>query len=249
MGKRNHGICLYMTVEEFFTEYVKNNNLEKTEILIVSRDVVSDIKKKEKYNYISYTSKYDNIEFVPELLPTPASMEFAYGNNTERFEEAYDGHLRSDDTYTAIICIADMVVNDGLDVILLSSKAEFASRFPYILKDFVYESLGMKIRLSEELIDADSEEEYESLIDDIGEIEDIRTMIEVGKKELMGEANPTDAFFNQFMEDADVKYRKLLMTKDVKQLVKLGTEKGLRMSRRKSKEELVDMLVKEVFGE
>lgn len=247
-NKRTHGICLYMTVEEFFTEYVKNNDLEMTQILIISRDVIADIKTKEKYNYISYSSKYDNIDFVPELLPTPSSLEYAYGDDKTRFIESYDGHLRDDDPFTSIICIADMVVNDGIDVILLSSKAEFASRFPYLLKDFVFEILGLKIRLSEELIEVDSEEEYEKLISDIGDIDDIKTLIEVNKKELIEDKSSPENFFNHFMEDAPMKYRKILMTKEVEQLINLGKEKGLRLSRRKPKEELVDILVKEVFG-
>lgn len=247
-NKRTHGICLYMTVEEFFTEYVKNNDLDMTQILVISRDVTADIKTKEKYNYISYSSKYDNIDFVPELLPTPTSLEYAYGDDKTRFIEAYDGHLRGDDPFTSIICIADMVVNDGIDIILLSSKAEFASRFPYLLKDFVFETLGLKIRLSEELTDADSEEEYRQLISDIGDIDDIKTLIDVNKRELMEDKSSPENFFNHFMEDAPMKYRKILMTKEVEQLISLGKEKGLRLSRRKPKEELVDVLVKEVFG-
>lgn len=246
--KRTHGMCLYMTVEEFFTEYVKNNDLEMTQILIVSRDVVADIKTKENYNYISYSSKYDNIDFVPELLPSPASLEFAYGDNKERFIEAYDGRLRDQETFTSLICIADMVVNDGIDVILLSSKAEFASGFPYILKDFMFENLGLKIRLSEELTEADSEEEQQELISDIGDIEDIQTLLDIAKRELMDEEDSPENFFNHFMEDAPTKYRKILLSKDVEQIIKLGKEKGLRMSRRRPKEDLVDMIVKEVFG-
>lgn len=248
MDKKRTGICLYMTVEEFFTEYVKNNDLEMTQILIISRDVVADIKTKEKYNCILYSSKYDNIDFVPELLPTPSSLEFAYGDDKERFYENYDGHLRSDEAFTSLICIADMVVNDGIDVILLTSKAEFASRFPYVLKDFMFENLGLKIRLSEELTEVDSEEEYQKLISDIGDIEDIKTLIDVNKRELMEDKSSPENFFNHFMEDAPMKYRKILMTKEVEQLINLGKEKGLRMSRRKPKEELVDILVKEVFG-
>lgn len=246
--KRTHGICLYMTVEEFFTEYVKNNDLEMTQILVISRDVTADIKTKENYNYISYSSKYDNIDFIPELLPTPASLEFAYGDNKERFYEHYDGHLRDEKAITTLVCIADMVVSDGIDVILLSSKADFASGFPYFLKDFIFEILGLKVRLSEELIDADSEEEYENLISDIGDIDDIKTLIEVNKRELIEDKTSTENFFNRFMEDAPTKYRKILMTKEVDQIISLGKEKGLRMSRRRPKEELVDMIVKEVFG-
>ena len=248
-SKRKHGMILYMTIEEFFTGYVKTNNLNRTQIIIVSRDVTADIKTNEKYNNITYSSKYDNIDFVPSLLPPPSSMEFAYGDDKSRFMEAYEGHLLSDETFTDIICIADMVVNDGVDVIMLSSKAEFASQFPYFLKDFVHDKIGLKICLSEQLSGAESDEEYEKLITDIGDIDDIKTLIDYNKKELSEDHTSEEEFFNRFMEDAPIKYKKVLMTKDIDYILSLGRDKGLRLNKRKSKEELVNAIVVDVFGE
>lgn len=249
MNKRTHGMILYMTVEEFFTSYVKANNLDKTQIIIVSRDVTADIKTNEKYNNITYASKYDNVDFVPSLLPSPSSMEYAYGDDKTRFIEAYEGHLLSDDVFTDIVCIADMVVNDGIDVILLSSKAEFASQFPYFLKDFVHDKLGLKICLSEQLADAESDEEYENLVSDIGDIEDIKALIEYNKKELSEGQTSAEEFFNKFMEDAPTKYKKVLMTKDIDYILSLGKEKGLRLNKRKPKEELINTIVADTFGD
>lgn len=248
MKKRNHAILLYMTIEEFFTEYVKSNRLDNAQILIVSRDVVGDIKIKESYSKISYESRYDNITFVPSLIPSVASMEYVYGDDKSRFTEMYEGHLLGDDVFADILCIADMVVNDGIDVILLSSKGDFASTFPYILKDFVYKQLGINICLSEQLAEAESEEEYEQLLS-LGDMDEIRTLLEFNKKELTEGRATADEFFNRFMEDAPMKYRKILMTKDKDYIIDLGKEKGIRMNRRKSKEELIDILVKEVFGD
>lgn len=245
--KINHAVLIYMTVEEFFTEYVKMNDLSKTQIIIISRDVITDIKKKEQYNNITYSSKYDNVEFVPSLLPTPSSMEYIYGDDKTRFIEAYDSHLLSDESFSDLLCIADMVVNDGIDVILLSSRAEYASRFPYYLKEFTFDKFGLNICLSEELKEADTDEEYEACLN-LGDIDDIKTLIDYNKKELTEGKVSAEEFFNRFMEDAPTKYRKILMTKDVEYLVSLGKDKGLRLSRRKPKESLVDTIVKEVFG-
>lgn len=245
--KRNLGMILYMPIEEFFTEYVRNNNLGNTQILIISRDVVADIKEKEKYNNINYLSRYDNVTFVPSLLPNPASMEFAYGDDKTRFVEAYEGHLLGDEAFTDLICITDMAVNDGIDIILLSSKAEFASKFPYFLKEFASDKLGVNICLSEQLKDADNDEEYNKLLE-LGDVDEIKTLLEYNMKELT-EGKVSEAFFNRFMENAPMKYRKVLMTKDVDYLIRLGKDKGLHLSRRKSKEELIDKLVQEVFGE
>lgn len=247
MRKRKHAIFLYMTIEEFFTEYVKNNNLDNTQILIISRDIVADVKKKEGYNNISYFSKYDNIDFVPSLLPTPTSMEYVYGDDKSRFVEVYEGHLLGDDVFTDIICIADMVVNDGIDVIMLSSKAEFASTFPYALKDFIYNMLGLNVCLAEQLAEAETDEEYEKLLE-LGDTDDIRKLISQSKKDLTEGKVSEEEFFNKFMEDAPMKYRKILMTKDKDYVISIGKDKGLRMSRRKTKEELIDIITKEVFG-
>ena len=244
---REPGNCIYMTTEEFFTEYVKNNNLEKTQIIIVSRDVVSDIQTNDKFTKIAYDSKYDNIDFVATLLPTPQSMEYAYGDDKTRFFEIYEGHLLSDDVFNDIICIVDMVVNDGIDIVILSSKAEFKSRFPYAIKDFVYDKFGLIIRLSEELADAESEEEYNNLISNIGDVDEIKSLVDYYKAELT-ENKSVDEFVNRFMEDAPIKYRRILLTKTPEYVINLGKEKGLHLSRRKSLEELVDAVVERVFG-
>ena len=246
--KQKYGFCLYMTAEDFFTEYVKNNSLDRTQILIVSRDFVGDIKEKQKYNTITYQSRYDNIDFVPSLLPNPASLEFAYSDSKERFHDAYEGHLLGDDAFSDLICIVDMVVNDGVNIILLSSRAEFKSTFPYFIKDFVLDKFGMKICLAEELEEAESEEEYNRIITDIRDVEEIRTLLDFHKRELTEDKTSSEEFFNQFMEDAPVKYRKVLMTKDIPYLISMANEKGLHVSRRKSKEFIVDAIVKEVFG-
>lgn len=249
MKNVSHGMILYMTIEEFFTEYVKSNDLERTQIIIVSRDVTADIKNRERYNNIVYSSKYDNIDFVPSLIPTPESMEFAYSDDKTRFIEAYEGHLLSDDVFTDIICIVDMVVNDGINIILLSSRAEFKSQFPYFLKDFIYERFGLKICLSEQLAESETEEEYTKLIQDIGDVEEIKLLLEQSKIDLTDDASSAEEFFNRFMEDAPVKYRRVLMTKDKEALLEFSKEKGLHISRRKTKEEIVDMIVNEVFGD
>ena len=245
--KITHGVIIYMTLEEFFTEYVKNNCINRTQILIISRDVTADIKQKERYNNILYSSRYDNVDFVPSLLPTPSSLEYAYGDDKTRFMEAYEGHLLSDEVFTDIICIADMVVNDGVDVIMLSSKAEFASQFPYYLKDFFYDKLGLKVCLGEQLAEAETDEEYDALLE-LGDIDDIRTIIDYNKKELTEGRTSAEEFFNHFMEDAPTKYRKILQTKDVDYIVELGKDKGLRLNRRKPKDELIDAITKEIFG-
>lgn len=246
-NKRTHPMLLYMPVEEFFTEYLRNNKLDQTQIMVISRDVIADIKVKEQYNNISYSSRYDNVTFVPSLLPTPSSMEYAYGDDKTRFYEAYEGHLLSDDAFTDILCIVDIVVNDGIDVIMLSSKSEFASRFPYFLKEFIFDKLGVNVCLSEQLRDATSEEEYEKLLE-LGDMDEIRVLLEYNKKELTEGKVSADEFFNKFMEDAPAKFRKILMTKDIDHLICFGKEKGLRLSKRKSKEQIVDMIVEEVFG-
>lgn len=249
--KRKTGVILYLTTEDFFMNYVKKNPLNTTQIIIISRDIISSIKKKEQYNSILYDSKYDNIDFVPTLLPTPSSLEYAYGDDKSRFREAYEGHLLGDDEFSDILCIADMVVNDGIDVILLSSKAEFASTFPYILKELVQRTIGLNICLGEQLAEAETDEEYDKLLD-LGDIEEIKRLISYNMVQILSggidEKDASKIFFNRFMENAPTKYRKILMTKSEEELLKMAREKGLRLSRKKSKDEIINAITTEVFG-
>ena len=71
---------MFIDIETLVTDYAKDHDLAKWEILIVSREIVGTLALRSSSSYgittdVEFESKYENIEFVPSLRPTPSMLE------------------------------------------------------------------------------------------------------------------------------------------------------------------------------
>ena len=235
------GSLLIMTIDELFMKFGKDKDLKQYQILVVSRDIITNIQKKLN-NDQTYESKYDNIDFVPSLLPTVAAMEFAYGDNEETFFQAYESNLISDETMIDLVSIVDMVVSDNLDVIIVVSILDMKSKFPYFLRNFIVERFKLNCYIYEELLDDESLNPS-----DIGNVEEIKTILDYYKASFAESENAKVEFFNRFTDNMNQKFKSILLSKSVEELVKYANKHGLHVNKRKPKEEIVETLCKKMF--
>lgn len=240
---------LYMTTTELLLKYVvhKDLNLPLTrddhEILVISRDIITAITKKSgSVNSVVYESKYDNIDFLPSLFPTPKVMEIITNSGyiSGKPKTSYIAQLENvDGPYTDCLAIVGLLLdNPDITVILMCSDEEM-SQLHYIeyLCDFL-ESEFEVMAYSYDEWDKDKNVT-------IGDVNSIREKYETNKKAAMS-SNSADIeiYFNNLTEDiADVIYSKLEKL-SINELVKFANDKGIYVNRRKPKDEIIDVIIK-----
>jgi hypothetical protein len=145
--KPTAGSLMFISFDDLIMEFARYNDLGDYSILIASHEIAGSLKTRSVITGVStgitYSSKYDNIEFVDSLRPTPSIMEYLYGGNRERFVEHYESHLLSSEPFTDICAIVDMVVNLGVDVLIVMASYEDAAQIPACLRDFIYDQFGL----------------------------------------------------------------------------------------------------------
>jgi hypothetical protein len=241
MAETNTGILLYMSIDNFITDFVKGKNVNEYQLIVVTREAVTDIKR-HAGTFVGYESKYNNVDFVPSLIPSGAILQSAYGNNPDRFYSDYESQLLSDDIFIDICCIIDMVVNDGLNVILLSNDADFKSGFPTILVDFIKDKFKINLYMYEELID-----DPEIDVTNLGNIGEIKETLTFHIMSLMPNKD-MDEFVNKLTEDViDVYKRQLALISD-ENLKKMSDKYGLKMGRRATREQLEEAILNHVLS-
>ena len=80
----NRAFLIIATINDLFSTILKKQsdgeldfNLKDSFLLICSRDIVTENKKRSSYDSYSneYQSKYKNVDFIPSLIPSATQME------------------------------------------------------------------------------------------------------------------------------------------------------------------------------
>lgn len=139
---------MFISLEDLIMDFAKDHDLKKYEILIASHEIVGSLTSRSTTGGIStgikYESKYDNIEFIDSIRPTPSVMEFAYGpNNQDRYIEMYYNQLIGSDAYMDICCIVDMLLTNDCNVLIVTSAFEVSARVHDMLSNFFLDEFGI----------------------------------------------------------------------------------------------------------
>ena len=235
---------LFMTINDLFTSYIKNNNIDmnKTNIIVVSRDIEGE-RKRDTRTGSDYESKYKNIDFCIELSPSPHVMEMYTGSSTSMYVEAYQEQLMNTTSVQKDLCaIVDMIVNDGYDIIIICSISEMNMQYFYILRDYIDQVFRLHGYMYQELKDDDTLNS-----DDIGDITEIKKMLNYQLKTLELIDENIGEFFNKFKNDLADKYKEVLLNKTIDELVNIGRNKGLYINKHKPKEVIIDHILKKML--
>ena len=235
---------LFITINDLFMDYLKNNkvDMESTNIIIASRDIETDIRRNTRTG-TEYESKYKNIDFAIELSPTPSVLEMYTGSSSAMYIESYREQLANTTVIQKDLCaIVDMIVNESFDIIIVCSISEMNMQYFYILRDYIDEVFRLHGYIYGEL------KENETLdVTDFGNPDEIRTMLAYQLKTLELIDENIGEFFNKFKDDLADKYKNVLLSKTVEQLVELGRQKGIHVNKYKPKEVIVDHILKKML--
>ena len=239
------GYIVYATINDFFGEYLKESGKEfdNYEIVVISKDIIGDLARKNSTTaQTEYISKYKNVDFLMNLYPDPAVMEFYTGSTKDMFISAYRHQLIKGSNLYDLCCLVDLVVNDDKKIFLLCVNSEYLTGFFEIMDGVFQEQFKMKLHSYAEL-KSDPE-----CINDIGNIDEIKVTLayQLDVNELIDDV--TGEFFNSLYSDMEDTYRKVLMDKSVDDLVKLALKKGIYVNKRKPKEMIVDHIMSKLLS-
>ena len=165
------GELLFISFEDLVTDFAKDHDLHEWMIIIASHEIMGSLKTKSAIAGIStgiqYESKYDNIEFVSSLRPTPSIMEHAYGNDKDSFIEMYNSHLLGSEPFMDLCCVIDMIVNSDCKVMIVVAGYEYVARIPYFLNEFIMDEFGVRGYLYDELLRLSNNYENKSMYEKI----------------------------------------------------------------------------------
>lgn len=170
------GALMFISFDDLVTDFAKDQDLHQWMIIIASHEIAGSLKTRSAISGIStgiqYESKYDNIEFVNSLRPTPSTMEHAYSADKDTFIEMYNSHLLGSEPFMDICCIADMIVNSDCKVMIVMASYECAGKIPYFLKNFIEDEFGITGYLYDDLMrltkSYSNKPLYKKVVDSIG---------------------------------------------------------------------------------
>lgn len=243
------GCILMLTIEELIVYLAKDHPLKDFEILVISKDIITESRANRQISSsgdtsITEESRYDNVDFVMNLIPSMNVLSIFYsdgfsgqrGEVFDQFREAYEGQLSSDDAMTELICIADMVVNDHISIILLCAPLDKKMGYPGVLTQFITDMFGIKCYMVDEIIDPNID------VTDIGNRDEIVKTVNDLKCQF-SEVNEAEGFFNHLVDSVRGKYKELLMKKDTPQLIQTAMNVGAVLRRKDSREQIIDRII------
>lgn len=242
VDKGGEGWFLHLTINEFMEFFVKDQtkDLRNYYILVVSREIFANDKCNTGRNQIQYISRYDNIDFVPSVIPKAAAMEYLGADETDRFSSIYEKQLMSDDVMNDLLCIADMVVNDGLKVIILHHGFDQKMGWIQILVDVFEDIFNITCYGAVDILDPDTD------TNNYGDKEEITKAINQYKSYLVDTGKAED-FFNTFTDSLEGTYREILSRRSTHELIEFATKKGFWVNRRAPKEEIIDKIIENTY--
>lgn len=237
------GTLLFIDIGSFFTEYLKEraHSFDNFEILVASSYIIADSKQNDRGQTL-YLSRYDNITFVPNIKPAPIVEEYYCGSSLEVFGSKYKEQLGSKDCMINLCSIVDMVVNEGVNVVILCSLNEYNMEWCRYLKEYLYEAFSLTM-----CIYSDFKENPKEL-HNIGDVDNIRLVLryQIEQLELVDEV--VGKFFNKFTKDMVKEYTDILMSKSVDELYQFGISKNVHVNKRKPKKDIVDHIMLKLYN-
>lgn len=238
MSDTKRGAFMCLSINDFFSKYLSmiDGDLgDNYQIIIASKEIITDTVVKEGYKSL-YISRYENIDFTPELFPSEDVLEYLYGSSRNVFYDKYLDQLNRTNVSKTLCSIADLIANDGTMVYLLASPVDIRTEFIDILKEYFYNSFGIM---------AYDLEEYMENPDIIyqNDMDEAKTMIQFQINNLKLINERIGVFFNKFTKDMGEAYRKILENKTIDELYVIGTNRGLHINRYKPKQAIVDHIV------
>lgn len=242
MQDNNKGSLLFMTIDNLFTNYLRNRVLTNYEIIIVSHDIVSDIRRNGRNNTKFYESKFANIDFCPSLYPNVITLNVLYESTKKDFYKAYKEYLTTHISCISELCdIVDMVVNRNINVILICSDKDWISDFFYVMRDTIQEMFGL-YGISYDEFEVDPE-----LLHKYGDEEDIKAHLEYYIIESDSVDKLTGKYINKYVDDKAGILEKVLMNKTDKELREYCESNNIYYNKRKSKEYTVAHILDKIM--
>ena len=238
----SRGFVMFISVNDLFKDFVRDHYelVEGAELLIISRDITANGEVSDNdlpFGDNQYTSRYESISFVPDLVPNASVMEYAHGTTKSEFCQAYMQQLDTKSSARYLCCIADSVVNDDSKIILVCSQTEYLLEYMEVLRDF------MESRYKLNIYSYTDFQSDNNCIYNIGNREEIKKYLQVQLVENDLIDDLTNEFFNELTDNMVEVYRKTLMQKTVNELDKIATKKGIYVNKHKPKEVIVDHII------
>ncbi|WP_304411346.1 hypothetical protein [Bacteroides acidifaciens] len=240
------------SLPQFFGDILKRNAEGETNfklgdcyILVVSRDITTSIgmKSRDYTNVNEWQSRYENVEFITSLIPAAVDMEYLCTTGMDTFLDNYVKMLQARVQMSDIISICDCVVNRSIPIFIIVSSSDLTQQYPLILRDYIQDEFGLRGSMMEDIESNGIETIY-----DIGNVEEIKKSIaehiDVYRKQY-----DTDYFFNTLTDDMQKAYREMLGQHTEAELRELAKERHLFISRRYSKEDIIEKIVDDITAE
>lgn len=242
VDKKGEGWFIHLTLNEFMEFYAKDKTKDLRDylLIVIGRDIFANDKSLTTYNATQCTSKYDNIEFLPSLTPKAASMEYLGADQTDQFSTLYVNQLMAGEPLKDMLCIVDMVVNDGIKVIMLYLNTERKLGWPPLLFDTFEDLFGIHCYGPVDCIDPEVD------TNDYGDIDAIREKINQYKGYLTDSGKKED-FFNEYIDSMEETYREILNRRTVDELVQFAQKKGFWVNRRSTKDAIIDKIIENTY--
>lgn len=221
-----------MNFTQFVSDFIINYDYTKHSIIIISKDINGSLKDNRR----NTESKYDNVDFAPDLFPLPQLVGYLYDGKREMFEEGYLTQLdnMSSEIGRDIWSIVDMIVNDDEDVVILYSDAETNMKFTEVLFDYIdstYKISGIPYE------DYKKFGGYDKIIDKI----ECNRLLDSNK--LLLEQEHETIIFNRFMETLEDKFREVLSGRTLDELRDYCRSRNLFVKRTLDKEQTIDYII------
>ncbi len=238
------GCILFSTVNDLVRYIARDYPLKNFEVVVISKSIITESRRKEQRNVgneIIDESKYDNVDFIPNLIPTTSTLSLLYsgrkgGSGYEEFSSAYLNQLAEDAVFSELICLVDMAFTDHIPILVISIEIDFSMGYPDILMSYIEQMFGYKCYTVNDFLDPEVD------VCNVGDRSEIEAVLNEFKAEF-SEANDKDAFFNYMVESVRVKYQGLLEKKTMEQLVQIATESGIFIRKRDTKEDIIRKIV------
>lgn len=228
-----------VSIKELIGIIARDYPLRDFQIIVADQDIITATSIKNSYRRdVKYESNYDNIEFVPSIVPqaTVLNRIWDIDSGREKFEDAFVAQLQGDAATSDIICMIDMTIHRKIPILIVYAPVSISQHIPDVLRQYLFDAYGVKSYDGVDLMD----ESVDVL--DIGDINEIEKNLDDGMKLLADSQNPEE-FYNYMTDSLLGKYRGLLERKTEEQLRAIAASKQIFLKRSLDREGIIDTII------
>lgn len=237
---KDKSCILMLSIKELIGVIAKDYPLRDFQIIVADNDIITENSIKNNYRRdIKYESNYDNIEFLPSIIPQATVLNHIWdteGDGRSRFEEAYVAQLQGDQAASDITCIIDMTLHRKVPIIILYAPLSIRQHIPDVLRQYLMDAFGIKAYDVVDLMD-DSVD-----VLDIGDINEIEKNLDDSMK-LIASSESEEDFYNYMTDSLLGKYRGMLEKKTEEQLRAIASSKSIFLRRGLDREGIIDAII------